>query len=228
MNVWCLWEQLKDLVFISHNLVGKDVLSTSIAQIMTWLAFGERKALVEAEVVTSVSLVWEKWLCSSPFPRWCWSASWRRTWCTPRRTRPSTTGKWTTGSLGSLFKAPPTLEPLTEAWGKPLRTSLKVPGRVETWSVFKARRWGDVRVEYRPLGLEVSLVLPSVPGKLTSESCVSPFLQERRDLSLRTLSSPLIWSAGISPVSCCVGMTAFLIGCAFVLGTATAQARLYV
>lgn len=47
-------------MFISHNLVGKDVLSTSIAQIMTWLAFGERKALVEAEVVTSVSLVWEK------------------------------------------------------------------------------------------------------------------------------------------------------------------------
>lgn len=43
-------------MFISHNLVGKDVLSTSIAR-MTWLAFGERKALVEAEVVTSVSLV---------------------------------------------------------------------------------------------------------------------------------------------------------------------------
>lgn len=47
-------------MFISHNLVGKDVLSTSIARIMTWLAFGERNILAEAEVVTSVSLVWEK------------------------------------------------------------------------------------------------------------------------------------------------------------------------
>lgn len=59
-------------------------------------------------------------------PRWCWSALWRRTWCTQRQTPPSTTGKLTTESLGSPFKAPLTLEPSTEEWGKPSRTSLKV------------------------------------------------------------------------------------------------------
>lgn len=32
---------------------------------MTWLAFGERKALVGAEAVTALSFAWEKWLCSS-------------------------------------------------------------------------------------------------------------------------------------------------------------------
>jgi len=94
--------------------------------------------------------------------------------------------------------------------------------------VFKARRWEDVGVEYQSLGLEVDPALPSVPGKLTSESCVSSSLKEKRDLSLRILSSCLAWSARISPVSCCVVMTAFLIGCAFVLGTTAAQARLYV
>lgn len=123
MNVQWLWEQLQCLAFVSHRSVGKDAPLCE-----AWLSFhlglGWGGASCALGKVTLL-LFW-----GSRPARWCWSALWRRTWCTRRRTPPSTTGKSTTESSGSLFKAPPTLEPSTEEWGKPSRTSSKVPGHV--------------------------------------------------------------------------------------------------
>lgn len=135
LNVRWLWEQLQCLVFISHRLVGKDVPLHE-----AWLGLLLGLGWDSAGCVLGLGKVTLLFFGGSCPPRWCWSALWRRTWCTQRRTPPSTTGKSTTESSGSLFKAPPTLEPSTEEWGKPSRTSLKVPRRQP---LGPSREWGS-------------------------------------------------------------------------------------
>lgn len=120
MNVQWFWEQLQCLVFISHNLVGMFPYARHDLACFLGPAWDGAGCVLGLGKVTLL-LFW-----GSRPPRWCWSALWRRTWYTRRQTPPSTTGKLTTESLGLLFKALLTLEPSTEEWGKPSRTSLKV------------------------------------------------------------------------------------------------------